>query len=242
LRSHKSSATKKIIEVIEESCAIVLGIFTVPMYKKVAEDVMTVRAQVVFSLLGTMDSILSSKLVPDIHNSSGTDAALSSPGTPLLPVQSTTTSARAGSSASPFHHDTPMATTPTLLEYGRSLSLPNFNDPGQLRSSTPSAHRTTTSDILSFDNTAGHSYDLPVNQTNTEVYSTEPHTMDVAAKREWLNRILYFIGFRLGVRKALEIPTAEGYMPIVGHHVHDILDRQQLGRSPRPGQAVGLKY
>lgn len=207
---------------------------------------MTVRAQVVFSLLGTMDSILSSKLVPDIHNFSGTGAATSPSGTPLPPTQNTFASARTGSSASTFHHDTPMATsephTPSLLEYGRSLSLPNFNDPGQSRSSTPSAHRTTAFDIFSFDNTPASPYNLPVSHPNTSVYSTEPHTMDVAAKREWLNSILYYIGVRLGVRKALEIPATEGYIPIVGRRVHDNLDQQQPRHSPRPGLAAGLKY
>jgi hypothetical protein len=45
----------------------------------------------------------------------------------------------------------------------------------------------------------------------------------VAAKREWLNSILYYIGTELGIKKALAVPVMEGYVPIIKPRVDEIL-------------------
>ncbi|KAF1921937.1 hypothetical protein BDU57DRAFT_584906 [Ampelomyces quisqualis] len=134
LRSHGTSATEKMIEfkVIEQSCAIVLGSFTVQMYKMSAEDVMGMRDHIVFGSLVIIDSTLSSGIIPDSHNSPNTKTAASSSMRSSPPIRSGTESV--GDSASSFYHDASMATvengftdSPTRLIYRHTVS-PNMTD------------------------------------------------------------------------------------------------------------------
>jgi hypothetical protein len=70
-----------------------------------------------------------------------------------------------------------------------------------------------------------HPYDSPFHPHIQGMNMPELKTIDVAAKREWLNSILYYIGTELGIKKALAVPVMEGYMPIVKPRVDEILGR-----------------
>ncbi|KAH8730266.1 hypothetical protein GQ44DRAFT_823590 [Phaeosphaeriaceae sp. PMI808] len=67
LRNYHTIIATRIVDLIENGCAAVLGSFTVPVYRKSTTDVMSIRGYILFWALGTMDSILKSGLVPDSH-------------------------------------------------------------------------------------------------------------------------------------------------------------------------------
>jgi hypothetical protein len=73
-----------------------------------------------------------------------------------------------------------------------------------------------------FESTPRHAYDVHMDVPGIDV---SVPSMDVAAKREWLNSMLYYIGIELGIKKALVVPHAEGYMAIVKPVVDEILGR-----------------
>lgn len=65
----------------------------------------------------------------------------------------------------------------------------------------------------------------PIDVSSPTFDTAYAKTMNVAARREWLNRMLYYIGTELGIKKALAVPFTEGYLPIVKPEVDDILGR-----------------
>jgi hypothetical protein len=226
LRNFQVSATTRMIDTIEKSCSIVLGSFTVPMYKKSLEDVMSIRGHVLLWSLGTMDSVLSAGLIPDSNSAISTAAtSVSLPHVRITPPtgQDPTTS---------FHHDTSLDYAEhgldyftSLLEHGHSDSLPHSHLNQSPPTTNPPQSFKTANKEHPFDSTPKHTYDTPIDPRSLNVGATELKTMDVSAKRVWLNSMLYYIGTELGIRKALIVPHAEGYMPIVKPFVDGILGR-----------------
>jgi hypothetical protein len=192
LRTIQTSTMTRMLSVIEQSCSVILGSFTVPVYKKSSSDVMGVRGHIVLWSLGIMDSVLSSGLVPD----------------PSAPFQSP----RRVMSAPPasFQYDGELRTE----DYGFSSPLQHGSLPSTPPAMAMKAHP--------FDSTPRHPYDAHVHMPDLD--ASIP-AMDVAAKREWLNSMLYYIGTELGIKKALVVPHAEGYMAIVKPVVDEILGR-----------------
>jgi hypothetical protein len=195
LETHYALASNRLFNLVQETCSSILGSFTVAMYKKSLDDVMGLKGHIVLWPLGTMDSILSSGLVPD----SNTTSKSSSSGIPQ-------TNARSVEQVliNSFYHDTSMATA----EHGFTTS----SDTNGMRSHP-------------FDSMPRHPYDSPFHPHIQGMNMPELKTIDVAAKREWLNSILYYIGTELGIKKALAVPVMEGYMPIVKPRVDEILGR-----------------
>jgi len=100
---------------------------------------------------------------------------------------------------------------------------------------TPKSVRTSSSPPPAFDSTAKkghvfdsspwHPYNLPIDADVPDPGIKGPRSIDIGARREWLNSLLYYIGADLGIKKALAIPYMEGYMPIVKPRVDEILGR-----------------
>ncbi|KAH7389579.1 hypothetical protein DE146DRAFT_620329 [Phaeosphaeria sp. MPI-PUGE-AT-0046c] len=202
LRSRQLSIESKLVTIIERTCAIVLASFTVPMFKKSSENGM--RGQIVLWALGTMDSILSSGLVLD-----------SIPSRMLSPTPENT-HADDMQSESSFYQDTSLATK--QLNYAQLSLVPGHHQSGSLLGPPPTARKAHP-----FDSMPRHPYDGPVSTPGLESDLPYPNTMDVSARREWINSMLYYIGTDLGIKKALAVPVMEGYMSIVKPRVDEII-------------------
>lgn len=73
-----------------------------------------------------------------------------------------------------------------------------------------------------FDSMPRHPYDSPVG-LRPESKLSETSSLHIAEKREWVNSMLYYIGTELGIKKALVVPTMEGYIPIAKSRVDEII-------------------
>jgi hypothetical protein len=200
LRTLQSSTMTRMISVIEQSCSVILGSFTVPMYKKSSEDVMGIRGHIVLWSLGIMDSVLSSGLVP------GSNASRS----PLPRVRSAPATIQCG----------------VELDTGLEYFQPDYGQSASAQHSPPTTPPSPTNREHPFDSTPRHPYDVHVPSSDFDAGMRGSNTIDVAAKREWLNCMLYYIGTELGIKKALVVPHAEGYMSIVKPFVDEILGRR----------------
>jgi hypothetical protein len=76
-----------------------------------------------------------------------------------------------------------------------------------------------------FDSNPTHPYDHPLDLPPLDFDIVEPKKIDVAARREWVNRLLYYISSELGIKKALYVPLTEGFLPTVKPQVDYILGR-----------------
>jgi len=106
LRRQYTLSTAHLVDVIEKACCAIFGNFIVPVKGRSFEDMMGMRGYVCVWPLGTMDSILSSGLVPDagasaLHSEPRYDQSKTLPMTP-------DTSQAAQSPPQSFYHDTSM--------------------------------------------------------------------------------------------------------------------------------------
>jgi hypothetical protein len=65
-----------------------------------------------------------------------------------------------------------------------------------------------------FDSRAPHPNDAPTNLPTLDFSITQPSRIDVAARREWINKVLYYVGTKLGIKKGLSVVFAEDYVEI----------------------------
>lgn len=231
LRNHHADATVHLINVIEKSCSAILGSFTVPVYGKSYEDVMGMRGYVNLWPLGIMDAVLRSGLIPDSR------APISPPGT---------------GHHSPQHQGSP-APVPDVLT--QNMHHPYPTPPYQARSpesikqeeefhplvpeapherhffsqhvdakTTPVWNPATPKTHI-FDSSAPHPYDHPVDLPAPDFRTAKPKKMDVAARREWLNCMLYYAAMDLGIKKGMYVPLTEGLLPTVKAKVDTALGR-----------------
>jgi hypothetical protein len=75
-----------------------------------------------------------------------------------------------------------------------------------------------------FDSSPAHPYDQSLDLPPLDFGIPQPKRIDVAARREWLNRLLYYIS-ELGIKKALYVPLTEGYIPTVKPSIDRIMGR-----------------
>jgi hypothetical protein len=227
LRILHSSTTTRLVDLIEEGCSAILGTLTALVDRKSLEDVMGIRGYILVWPLGTMDSVLSSGLVPNCNPSMVQSTLSSMQASPPLqsapPTMQTwrhplldrgsMDATEQGSSSQPA----------TSSRHRHSTSLPHTST----RSSpvTQPSSSATAKKPHAFDCTPRHPNDSPPTLPSLDFNIPEPKTMDVAAKREWLNSILYYIGSELGIKKALAVPLMEGYMPVVKPRVESIIGR-----------------
>jgi hypothetical protein len=186
LQIHQSFATTNLVAMIEKSCSAVIGNFTVPIYGKSDQDVAGIRGFIVLWSLGVMDAVLKSGLVPD------TDVPLTPPSSNRASPQS--------SRASMFSLSTPSPAYDTAAAH-----------PGEAPSRTLPNERSDSKGHI-FDTSPNHPFDYPVGIPALAFTITKPARIDVVARREWINRLLYYIGTELGIGRALAVPKSEGYL------------------------------
>jgi hypothetical protein len=227
LGRHHTLTTVHAINVIEKASSAILSNFIVPVEDKSFDDVMGMRGYVVLWPLGTMDSILSAGLIPDskpLSTTVGTE-----PRTDYYSLKSTSLNQKPVRAAQSFYYDT--STAPLRNEPSKSHG-PDYNSEGFPM--TPTSARSSPAPFAA-ERTAMHQHDFDVRPMHPNDYLNEEHLssagikspriLDVGARREWLNSMLYYIGSELGIRKALAVPTTEGYMPLVKPKVDAILGR-----------------
>lgn len=202
--------TVHMVNIIEKSCSAVLGSFTVPIHGKSVSDVVGMRGYVVFWSLGIMDSVLSSGLVPDCNApASPPDSACSSPQTQARGLGDGVGAGAgtgAGSSTTTMHnnnpHPPPAPSSSPQQQHQHQPPLPSSSSP------QPKPHP--------FNASPPHPFSLPITNLPTLDYSiTKRKSIDVAARRVWLNSMLYYIGSELGIKKALAVPYLQGYWGVV---------------------------
>ena len=227
LRVHHSFATVHLVNVIEKSCSSILGSFTVPVYGKSYEDVMGMRGYVNLWPLGIMDAVLRSGLVPDSQASS------SPPDTGHQELSTPVAEALTQNMHRPYQ--TPLYQSRSLTEIKREeerLSLtPEAPNKRYSSSSCPVDAKTTpvynpaAPKTHLFDFSAPHPYDHPVSLPTLEFDITKPKKINVAARREWLNCMLYYTATELGIKKGIYVPLTEGLLPTVKAKVDAALGR-----------------
>jgi hypothetical protein len=215
-RSH-TLTTMHMINTIEKASSAILSNFTVAVEGKKFDDEMGMRGYVVLWPLGTMDAILCSGLIPDSKTSTA-DATRVPPTQGLAEAthssyyDTSSLTARRGSyqAQSTENHDSNYPLTPISV---RSSPAP------------PLILDATAGKRHVFDSSPDHPDDQPIDVDLSNVGIKAPHILDVGARREWLNSMLYYIGSELGIKKALAVPHTQGYMSIVKPKVDAILGR-----------------
>jgi hypothetical protein len=234
---YRSLATDHLVEIIEKTCSAILGSFTVPVYAKSFDDVAGMRGYVCLWALGTMDAVLGSGLVPDSimpdtttpmdnyseHMSVSSEAQFETPEIVTTPPRDSPESEDKPDSYAAAPQFSELSKLSPKTESGqRHHSSPTLV-PEASSSNTPSITPSVARKGHIFDSSPARPFDQPVELPSLNATGTEPQKIDVAARREWLNRMLYYIGKELGIKKALYVPLTEGYMPKVKPAVDSIL-------------------
>lgn len=193
LLAHLTFANTQMITVIENFCAGMVYNFTASIDTKSPQDVVSMTGFTCVFSFGAIDAALASGLVPDSHVSD-------------------TPSSSSQSSASPVPSP-PSAIPEDINPHPIQLQLAHR----PATSSHWSNHVTTTSSSNSsispppmpdieekighiLDFTPPHEFDSrPWDLPGLDFSGVEPKKMDVAARREWLQCVLYYIGTELGI-------------------------------------------
>jgi hypothetical protein len=233
LRIHHSFATAHLVAVIEKSCSAILGSFTVPVYGKSYDDVMGMRGYVNLWPLGIMDAVLRSGLVPDSQAASTPPSS-----TGYSPPQSSSPAPVPDVLTRNMHHPYPTpgytttATTTTQSpptgifkkEEEEEQEEPSFlaplipGAPHERHSFThprPPAYNPTAPKTHIFDSSAPHPYDLPLPLPSLDFEITPQRKIDVQARREWINAMLFYAARELGIKKGMYVPLTEGLLEVV---------------------------
>lgn len=226
LGRHHTLTTLHLINTIEKATSAILSNFIVPVEGKKMDDPMGMRGYVVLWPMGTMDSILSSGLVPELQPSTA------DPNGDYYSLKTTSRTPGPPVGAHAFYHDTSLAPLPKN-EHSPANASDQHSD---FLPMTPTSARSSPAPLSTRDTNAQrmHVFDssplLPNDRLSEAQLSSvgvkSPRIMDVAARREWINSMLYYIGSELGIKKALAVPTTEGYMSLVTPKVDEILGRR----------------
>lgn len=231
LRAHHSTATTHLVSIIEKCCSAILGSFTVPVYGKSYEDVMGMRGYVNLWPLGIMDAVLRSGLVPD------SQAPMSPPGSGPHSPQTRSSPAPVPDVLTQNMHQSYITPPPYQSRSPEAIKQEEAFDPlipeapherhsfshartdsNQTPLWNPAAPKTHI-----FDSSAPHPYDHPVNLPPGG--DATPRKLDVAARREWVNCLLYYTATDLGIKKGMYVPLTEGMLPTVKAKVDAALGR-----------------
>lgn len=233
LQIQYSVATISLVKLVDKSCSAVSNYFTVPLRKKENGDISGMRGYLGLWPLGCMDAILSAGLIPDSQDFFDSPEVYSTPQAlpymhtgPHVPVIMATPPQEASAIVPDTYASAPqfseLSKLPPKTPIERSPS-PNPSSPQELNSpgQTTSASNTTAIKGHIFDSSPAHPYDQPVHQLQLDPI----HSIDVAARREWINTLLYYIASDLGIKKAFYVPATEGYLQKVKPRVDSILGR-----------------
>ncbi|EUC35836.1 hypothetical protein COCCADRAFT_89699 [Bipolaris zeicola 26-R-13] len=220
LRMQQSITTTHLVEVIDKNCSALFGSFTVPIHLKSYNDVVGMRGYVCLWPLGIMDAALSSGLVPDVN---GPGSGQPSPAT-HFPTFQTSPNSDSFQSNPGTEFKNAYALAPQFSELATIVpKLEASSASNSPVNSTPVYDHMAKKNHI-FDSNPAHPYDSPVHLP-VDFDIPEPKKMDVASRREWVNRLLYYLGTELGLKKALYVPLTEGYLPVVKPAVDHILGR-----------------
>ncbi|KNG43956.1 acyl-CoA oxidase [Stemphylium lycopersici] len=216
LRTRHAAATNHLVEVIEKTCSALIGSFTVPIHLKSYDDV-----------VGCMDAALSSGLIPDINASSGSPQSSNHLSPPHASQYQGPHSPESFESSPQSEIRHAYATAPQFEELSNIVPKPESDQTSNAGNSpinsTPVFDPNAKKDHI-FDSNAAHPYDRPLDFP-LDLDIAEPKKMDVAARKEWINRLLYYVASELGLKKGLYVPFTEGLLPIVKPEVDHILGR-----------------
>lgn len=220
---YRSLATDHLVELIEACCSAVIGSFMVKDPSKSLTDVVGMKGYIVLWALGNIDAVLQSGLVPDAK----------APGVNASSEEARSRPSRNSDFTTPEPEDKLASydAAPQFSELSK-LSPKTENDHVHQGSRSPESviHSATTPILTAkrghiFDSSPARPFDQPVDSPPYNISGVEPRRIDVTARREWLNRVLYYIGTETGVKKALYVPLTEGYMPKVKPVVDALLGR-----------------
>lgn len=237
LWTHHALATANLVNIIETSCSAIIGNFTVPIHGKSPHDIGGMRGYVSLWPLGIMDAVLASGLVPDSNSTTNNTSNLSQHAQHQPPHHQSTPQAHQQPSivTTPAPKPESYATAPQFSELSKLTSITSSPSSTTSPVSTntavnaPSTTPLTTLPSLRkchiFESAPAHPNDRPLTLPLYDATAPEPRRIDVAARREWLNRMLYYIASELGIKKALYVPITEGFMQRVKPSVDAILGR-----------------
>ncbi|KAF2690940.1 hypothetical protein K458DRAFT_288220 [Lentithecium fluviatile CBS 122367] len=233
LQVHHSFATTHMVNLMEKSCSAVLGTMAVPIYGKSDQDVVGLRGFIMMWSLGTMDSILKAGLIPDAAvpptppNSNEASPYTRQTPSPLLiaPAPSPAVFRMPVRNIHPLYQQGPVS-APQPNAFARLPPIPTEQSAPPSAGPTPAAIRATGepgSQGHVFDTSPPHAFDSPTHLPDLDFTITKPARIDVAARREWLNRILYYIASELGIKQAIAVPFMEGYFETCKAQVEALL-------------------
>ncbi|KAI8934318.1 hypothetical protein NX059_009056 [Plenodomus lindquistii] len=228
LRAHYAVTTAHLIRVIDVSCSAILGTMTTSMIAKRDGDLSGMRGYISLWPLGIMDAILASGLLSNANTSWPTQHTHQTPSIttppqqpPIIistPPQDTPSLTPEAYAAAPQYAE--LSKLPPKLPNESSASPPpdasqtptNFPQPSSTPQDTPRKSHI-------FNSSPAHPNDQPIGQVQLDA----SHTIDITARREWLNTLLYYIATEMGIKKALYVPITEGFMQKVKPKVDTIL-------------------
>jgi hypothetical protein len=234
LRVHHSFTTLHLVNLIEKNCSAVIGSFTVPVYGKSFDEVMGMRGYVHLWSLGIMDAVLRSGLIPDSQAPLSPQMTNRHPSYPAEfpddPVHAESSDGRQSTHLNQHQSPDSFASLPTVHE------IPQRNTYHQQQPQSQSQQHSPTSSHSDpaappprkthvFDSNPPHPYDAPIQLPPQPFEIAKPKKIDVAARREWINCLLYYCATELGIKKGLYVPLTEGMLPIVKPRVERALGR-----------------
>ncbi|KAG9186363.1 hypothetical protein G6011_02919 [Alternaria panax] len=233
LRMHHSVATARLVEVIERNCSAIIGSFTVPIHMKSNDDVVGMRGYIDIWPLGTMDAVLCSGLVPDSNSSNTSRDASQMPTPPSTyshhpntPPHLHTATSSGSASSEPSENLESYASAPQFSDLNTIRSRSGLSSSPSPPANVPAFDPNAKKDHI-FDPHPAHPYDRPLDLPPLDFETVVPRRIDVAARREWINRLLYYFATELGLKKALWVPVMQGFMPTVKPMVDDILSQER---------------
>jgi hypothetical protein len=233
LRIHHSVATARLVEVIERNCSAMIGSLTVPIHMKSIDDVVGMRGYVDIWPLGTMDAVLCSGLVPDSTAGNSPQDTGQMPTPPSAYTHQSNTpphlisaTSNLSSSSEPSENLESYATAPQFSDLNTIRSRSGLSSSPSPPANVPTFDPNAKKDHI-FDPHPAHPYDRPLDLPPLEFETVIPRRIDVAARREWINRLLYYFATELGLKKALWVPVMQGFMPMVKPMVDEILSQER---------------
>ncbi|PVH90229.1 hypothetical protein DM02DRAFT_61387, partial [Periconia macrospinosa] len=226
LQINHGFATTHLVNMVEKSTAAMFGIFNVSVYGKIDQDLVGMRGYQMTWPLGIIDAVLKLGFVPD-------SGALATPPhsnapSPNLPKHSINTTMP--SQATFITRDNPQI---SFHSQGSSIA-PQANDSSRILSSAAQNYPSPSSSQISFppspksklhvfDTSPTHPFDYPTNLSSPEMAITKLARIDVAARREWLNRISYFVATEFGIKTAIAVPASEGFLEVCKKQVEELI-------------------
>ncbi|KAH7125100.1 hypothetical protein B0J11DRAFT_549974 [Dendryphion nanum] len=189
-------ATTNLATFIEKASAAVISGFTTPVQGRNGEDIMCMRGYVSLWSLGVMNAVLRDGLIPDIG------PAIRKPSFSAMASQQPSSQQRPHSSIS----ITPQSSFPSLLPPLPFFKL-SFQNPSPFHYNAAALARDPAHfpRLPSISGPGPDTKSLAVGDgadRRPSAPNAVPAGIDVAARREWIQRLLYYLGAYLGVRKA----------------------------------------